>query len=92
MRGDSTMNISEVIIMLRTIIQSMGKVFPQANFFKDCEVLDEIKPAMFTIFQEYIEKQISREKEGQSMQKGMMTGETSNLGFIGFSKKMQQLE
>jgi hypothetical protein len=50
MRGDSTMNISEVIIMLRAIIQSMGKVFPQANFFKDCEVLDEIKPAMYTIF------------------------------------------
>ncbi len=44
------MNVSEVIIMLRTIIQAMGKVFPQANFFKDLEVLEEVKPAMYMIF------------------------------------------
>jgi hypothetical protein len=60
------MNVSEVIIMLRTIIQAMGKVFPQANFFKDLEVLEEVKPAMYMIFQEYIEKTIYKESDNKN--------------------------
>ena len=83
------MNVSEVIIMLRTIIQAMGKVFPQANFFKDLEVLEEVKPAMYMIFQEYIEKTIFRESDNKNQS---TYNEKINVGFIGFSKRKQLQE
>jgi hypothetical protein len=92
LRGDSTMNISEVIIMLKTIIQSMGKVYPQANFFKDIEVLEEVKPAMYMIFQEYINKGINKDKEGINQPKGLHDEPSVGPGFIGFTKRAQNQE
>jgi len=50
------MNISEVIIMLSTAVQSMQKIFPETSFFGNQIINDEIKLAMMNLFGDYLEQ------------------------------------
>jgi hypothetical protein len=43
LRGKNSMNISEIIMMLQTAIQSLQKVFSQTVLFKNEIIMDEIK-------------------------------------------------
>jgi hypothetical protein len=46
LRKSGSMNISEIIIMLRTALLSLSKVFPSTQLFKSSQVLNEIKLVM----------------------------------------------
>ena len=55
LRKSGSMNISEVIIMLRTALLSLSKVFPSTQLFKSSQVLNEIKLVMVQTFQTHLE-------------------------------------
>ena len=55
LRKSNSMNISELIIMLRTAILSLSKIFPNVQFFKSQHILNEIKQTMVLQFQSIIE-------------------------------------
>jgi hypothetical protein len=50
------MNISEIIMMLQTAIQSLQKVFSQTVLFKNETIMDEIKVQMLKLFGERLEQ------------------------------------
>jgi hypothetical protein len=56
LRNKQQMNISEVIIMLSTAIQSMQKIFPETSFFGNQIINDEIKLAMMNLFGDFLEQ------------------------------------
>ena len=62
LRKSNSMNISEVIIMLRTSILSLSKVFPNVQFFKSQHILNEIKQSMVSQFQLMLESQNTEQK------------------------------
>jgi hypothetical protein len=55
LRKKQVMNISEVIIMLSTAIQSMQKIFPETSFFGNQIINDEIKLSMMNLFGDHLE-------------------------------------
>lgn len=56
LRGKNSMNISEIIMMLQTAIQSLQKVFSQTGLFKNEIIMDEIKVQMLKLFGERLEQ------------------------------------
>ena len=52
LRHQSKINIAEVIIMLRTSLQALAKVFPTVSFFKSQSVQSEIKETTMNLFKE----------------------------------------
>ena len=59
LRQQSNLNIAEVIIMLRTSLQALSKVFPTVNFFKNQNVQSEIKETMMNLFREKLEQGVA---------------------------------
>ena len=55
LRHQSKINIAEVIIMLRTSLQALSKVFPSVSFFKNQQVQSEIKENMMNLFRDRLE-------------------------------------
>lgn len=59
MRQQSKINIAEVIIMLRTSLQALSKVYPTVSFFKNQQVQNEIKETMLTLFRDKLEQGVA---------------------------------
>ena len=63
MRDSGKANIVEVMIMAQSILKGFAKLYPTVRFFKNPEILDEIKPAILELFKDYIENEIKLEQE-----------------------------
>ena len=59
LRQQSKINIAEVIIMLRTSLQALSKVFPTVSFFKNNQVQSEIKETMMNLFRDRLEQGVA---------------------------------
>lgn len=59
LRKNSKMNIAEVIIMLRTSLQALSKVYPSVSFFKNQNVQNEIKETMMNLFRDKLEQGVA---------------------------------
>ena len=63
MRDSGKANIVEVMIMAQSILKGFAKLYPTVRFFKNHEILDEIKPAILELFKDYIENEIKLDQE-----------------------------
>ena len=63
MRDSGKANIVEVMIMAQSILKGFAKLYPTVRFFKNPEILDEIKPAILELFKDYIENEIKLDQE-----------------------------
>ena len=59
LRQQSKINIAEVIIMMRTSLQALSKVFPSVSFFKNQQVQSEIKETMLNLFRDKLEQGVA---------------------------------
>jgi len=59
LRQQSRLNIAEVIIMLRTCLQALSKVFPSVGFFRNQTVQNEIKETMVNVFKDRLEQGVA---------------------------------
>lgn len=66
-REVKTLNISEIIIMVKTCVLSLKKVFPGTRVFKSSQVQSEIKALMMILFQKRIEENLKEEKLRQQL-------------------------
>ena len=90
LRQQSKINIAEVIIMLRTSLQALSKVFPSVSFFKNQTVQSEIKENMMNLFREKLEQGVAemhglgeaQAKEDQKVQDVDMNEASNFLGFM----------
>ena len=55
-RDNQALNISEIIIMAKTAVNCLCRVFPSAIIFKTPIVHEEIKKLMMSLFQKKIEE------------------------------------
>lgn len=55
LRGKNLMNISEIIMMHQTALQSLQKVFTNTALFKNEIIMDEIKVSMLKLFGDKLE-------------------------------------
>lgn len=58
MRNSGKSNIVEVMIMAQSILRGFAKLYPTVRFFKNPEILEEIKPAILDLLKDYIENEI----------------------------------
>ena len=49
--------------MAQSILKGFAKLYPTVRFFKNPEILDEIKPAILELFKDYIENEIKLDQE-----------------------------
>ena len=62
-REQCKVNVVEVMLLSRTVLQGFSKVFPNIKFFKDQEIIDEIKPCVLELYICKIEEQLKLEQE-----------------------------
>jgi len=58
MRNSGKSNIVEVMFMVQSILRGFAKLYPTVRFFKNPEILEEIKPAILDLLKDYIENEI----------------------------------
>ena len=63
LRDSAQVNVVEVMIMSRTVMQGFSKVYPSIKFFSNQEIIDEIRPSILKLFTERIEHEIRLENE-----------------------------
>jgi hypothetical protein len=63
LRDSAQVNVVEVMIMSRTVMQGFSKVYPNIKFFSNQEIIDEIRPSILKLFTERIEHEIKLENE-----------------------------
>ena len=63
LRDSAKVNVVEVIIMARTIMQGFSRLYPAVKFFSNPEVIDEIRPTILALFREKIESEIKKDLE-----------------------------
>ena len=95
LRKQTSMNISEVIIMLRTAMQSQSKVFPSVLFFRSQAVLNEIKDAMMGLFRDRLDAGVNdllgaRKTTKEDDIAKLREKELSDKAFLGFVKKQHE--
>lgn len=56
LRDECKINVVEVMLMAKTVLQGFNKVFPEVNLFKNTEILEEIKPTILKLFTPIIEE------------------------------------
>jgi len=61
-RDTPTLNISEIIIMCKTSLRSLHRVFPQVHIFRNQNIHEEIRTLLISMFQKRIEEQLRAEK------------------------------
>lgn len=49
--------------MAQSILKGFAKLYPTVRFFKNPEILNEIKPAILNLFKDYIENEIKLDQE-----------------------------
>ena len=95
LRKETSMNISEVIILLKTAMQSQSKVFPTVLFFRNPAVLNEIKDAMMGLFRGRLDSGVNallgaRKTTKEDDIAKLREKELTDKQFLGFVKKQQQ--
>ena len=60
-RDESKANVVEVMIMARTVMQGFARLYPNVKFFKNKEVVEEIRPTILNLFSARIEQEIKEE-------------------------------
>lgn len=63
LRDEAKVNVVEVMLMARTVLQGFAKLYPSVKFFQNQEIVDEIKPCILKLFTEKIEIEIKKEQE-----------------------------
>lgn len=58
LRDNAKINVVEVMIMARTVMQGFAKMYPTVKFFKSQMVMDEIRPCILDLFAQRIEEEI----------------------------------
>lgn len=58
LRDSNKVNVVEVMIMARTVMQGFAKMYPGVKFFQNQEILDEFRPAILSLFKDKIEEEI----------------------------------
>ena len=61
-RDQNSLNISEIIIMAKTAMNALSRVFPSIPLFKSSQVQDELKERLIEMFKQKIEDQIKLDK------------------------------
>ena len=101
LRNTNKMNISEVIIMLKTSLQALSKLFPTVSFFRNNSVLDEIKETSVALFKDTLEQGVAEmyghrsevkdkeKKVEQKIQKAEIKRERMGSNFLGFKQSSQ---
>jgi len=51
------------MVMAQSILKGFAKLYPTVRFFKNPEILNEIKPAILNLFKDYIENEIKLDQE-----------------------------
>jgi hypothetical protein len=87
-RESARVNVVEVMIMARTIMQGFAKLYPQVKFFSNTDIVEEIRPQILALFSERIEAELKAEqaKSPSSTKKTHNIAEERALPDI-FSKK-----
>ena len=55
LREENKVNVVEVMLLARTVLQGFSKVYPNVKFFQNAEIIDEIKPSILKLFTAKIE-------------------------------------
>jgi hypothetical protein len=63
LRDEAKVNVVEVMLMARTVLQGFAKLYPSVKFFQNQEIVDEIRPCILKLFTEKIEIEIKKEQE-----------------------------
>ena len=63
LRESSKMNVVEIMVMARTVMQGFAKLYPSIKFFQNQAIIDEIRPGVLALFTERIEEEIKNEQE-----------------------------
>lgn len=50
LRDECKMNIVEVMLLARTVLQGFSKVYPSVKFFSNESIIEEIKPSILELF------------------------------------------
>ena len=58
LRDSAKVNVVEVMIMARTVMQGFAKLYPHLKFFQNQEIIDEIRPSILALFTARIEHEI----------------------------------
>ena len=58
LRDSAKINVVEVMLMARTVMQGFNKLYPDVQLSKSEAVLHEIKPTILSLFNEHIEKEL----------------------------------
>lgn len=61
-RESAKVNVVEVMIMARTIMQGFARLYPQVKFFANPDIVEEIRPQILSLFSERIEAEIKAEQ------------------------------
>ena len=75
LRDTAKVNVVEVMIMCRTVMQGFAKMYPTVKFFKCLDVMEEIRPSILSLFTEKIEEEIrlQQEQEMKSINSNLKT-------------------
>ena len=65
LRESNKMNVVEIMVMARTVMQGFSKLYPNVKFFQNKQIIDEIRPGVLALFTEKIEEEIQLEEEQQ---------------------------
>ena len=80
LRDSAKVNVVEVMIMARTVMQGFAKLYPSVKFFQNPTVVEEIRPHILSLFTEKIEEEIKLEQEQlQKMQAASASPGTATL-------------
>ena len=55
LRDECKVNVVEVMLLCRTILQGFSKVYPSVKFFQNADIINEIKPSILDLFTHKIE-------------------------------------
>lgn len=58
LREECKVNVVEVMLLARTVMQGFSKVYPNVKFFVNQDIIDEIKPSILELFTAKIEDEI----------------------------------
>jgi hypothetical protein len=61
LRDQAKINVVEVMMMARTVMQGFSKLYTSVKFFQNKEIIDEIRPSILTLFTYKIEQELKIE-------------------------------
>ena len=61
LRDQAKINVVEVMMMARTVMQGFAKLYASVKFFQNKEIIDEIRPSILKLFTNKIEQELQLE-------------------------------